>query len=362
MNALPWNHSLIIRSENPLNAETPLPLLRENFITPEKHFFIRNHGGIPEISPERYRLRVTDRVHRPLDLSLKQIRTEFKSKTITAVLQCAGNRRSELAHIAPIRGEINWNAGAIGNARWTGVLLRDILAEAGIDSEAAYVFFAGMDAIEPSGPSSAFGASIPISKAMSEEVILAYGMNEKPLSKIHGFPLRAIVPGYIGARSVKWLGEIAVQALPSNNYFQSHAYKIFPSDVRDETADWSTGISLGSYPVNAVITSPREGAQLKTGPFMVHGYAIAGGRSIERVDLSLNKGETWITAELLGASDPWSWRFWKKEIKLEAGIVHLSVRAWDSAMQTQPEDPVKIWNFKGYVNSAWHCIPFSVHS
>ena len=176
-------------------------------------------------------------VQRPLDLPLNKVLNDFPSRTITATIQCAGNRRAELSRIADIHGEINWDSGAIGNARWTGVLLSEILKEAGTDSEATHVSFAGMDAIEDLGPNSRFGAAIPISKAMGEEVILAYGMNEKPLSALHGFPLRAIVPGYIGARSVKWLSEVAVGVQPSANYFQSYAYKVFPPDIRAETAE-----------------------------------------------------------------------------------------------------------------------------
>jgi len=362
MNALTLNPSLTVHSENPFNAESSPAILCETFITPEEHFFIRTHGSIPEIDSEQYKLRVTGMVQRPLDLPLNKILNDFPRRTITATVQCAGNRRAEFSRIAEIHGEINWDAGAIGNARWTGALLSEILKAAGTDSEATQVSFAGMDAIEHLGPNSRFGASIPISKAMGEEVILAYGMNEKPLSPMHGFPLRAIVPGYIGARSVKWLGEIAVEAQPSTNYFQSRAYKIFPPDVRAETADWTTGLSLGHFPVSAVITRPLEGAKIRSGPFVFQGYAIAGGRSIERVDLSFDNGETWSVAELLGAPDPWTWRFWRREINLAPGNFHLSIRAWDSAAQTQPENPKRIWNFRGYVNNAWHRVNFSVHS
>jgi sulfite oxidase len=181
-------------------------------------------------------------------------------------------------------------------------------------------------------------------------------MNGEPLSAMHGFPIRVLVSGYIGARSVKWLEEITVQTQPSANYFQSHAYKSFPPDIRAETADWRKGLTLENVPVNAVITRPLEGEILKQKRFLIQGYAISGGQSIERVEFSFDEGKTWITAKLLGASDPWSWRFWEEEVDLLPGIVRIWARAWDSAAQTQPEDPNKIWNFKGYVNNAWHRI------
>ncbi len=361
MNVSNKHPSLIVHQARPFIAETPLELITKSYITPEEIFFVRNHGSIPEINVDQYRLRVTGMVRSTLSLSLDEIH-KFSSKTISATLQCAGNRRSDFSRIAPIEGEINWNAGAIGNAQWTGVPLDAILDAAGIDPEITHVAFSGLDVVEHPGPNSRFGASIPISKAMSGETLLAYRMNGKPLTAIHGFPLRVLVPGYIGARSVKWLGEISVRDRPSENYFQARAYKIFPPHVRAETADWATGLSLGNMPVNAVITRPLHGAILKSGRFLVQGYAIAGGRPIERVDLSFDEGRTWMTAELRGAPDPWSWRFWEREVNLDPGLVRISVRAWDDAAQTQPEDPGKIWNFKGYANNAWHRISFSVRS
>jgi sulfite oxidase len=361
MNFFGKNSSLIVHKEMPFNAETPLELITKSCITPEEVFFVRNHGSIPEIDAEQYRLRVTGMVRRTLSLSLDEI-SKFSSKTISATLQCAGNRRSEFSLFAPVKGEINWNAGAIGNAQWTGVPLDAILDAAGIDPESAHVAFSGLDVVDHPDSDSRFGVSIPISKAMSGEVLLSYRMNGKPLPIIHGFPLRVLVPGYIGARSVKWLGEISVRDRASENYFQANAYKIFPPDIRAETADWATGLSLGNMAVNAVVTRPLQRATLKSGRFLVQGYAIAGSRPIERVELSFDEGRTWTSAELRGSPDPWSWRFWEREVNLDPGFVRISVRAWDDAGQTQPEDPGGIWNFKGYANNAWHRISITVRS
>src|SRR5215204_1467256 len=283
------NHSekhteMIIRSEQPLNAEAPLDLLPRNFITPTELFYIRNHGSMPEVDTERYRLSVTGMVQQQMRLSLNEIRQNFSKSTVTATLQCAGNRRQDLMEVAPIPGEEPWSAGAIGNAEWSGALLTEVLQAAGVYPEVRHVAFTGLDEIEMGDQSFGFGGSIPIEKAMSTEVLLAYEMNGELLTPGHGFPLRVVAPGYIGARSVKWLANIRVQEEPSSNYYQTHAYKLFPPQVDEETADWSKGLMLGELSVNSVICQPADEETLPAGPISVRGYAITGGeRSVERV-------------------------------------------------------------------------------
>jgi sulfite oxidase len=167
--------------------------------------------------------------------------------------------------------------------------------------------------------------------------------------------LRAIIPGYIGARSVKWLSTIEVRSSPSPNYFYSRAYQLFPPQASAETVDWDRGIKLGDYPVNAVICSPQEGEHIAGRSVRVHGYACAGGgRTIERVDLSTDGGKTWINARLDEQLSPWAWQLWNADLGLAPGINEIVARAWDSAANTQPEDVRQTWNFKGYLNNAWH--------
>lgn len=353
--------AFVVREKEPFNAGPPLTLLHHTFVTPENLFFVRNHGTVPDVDPSRYRLNVTGMVRRSLSISLDELRDHFPKTTVMATLQCAGNRRSEFAAIRPIPGEIPWGAEAVGNAVWGGVALRDILETAEALAGARHAAFLGLDAVEKHGTTFGFGGSIPLDKAMSEEVLLAFSMNDAPLTPLHGFPLRVVVPGYIGARSVKWLGQITVQALPSTNYFQSHAYKLFPPQLRAEEADWRTGLTLGELPVNAVICQPVHGERVSADHVAVRGYAVAGGgRRIERVDLSTDRGETWTTAALLDESHPWTWRLWEAEVSVRPGPCHIVVRAWDSAAQTQPEDVGKIWNFKGYMNNAWHRVDVGV--
>jgi sulfite oxidase len=309
---------------------------------------------VPEIDLASYCLPIIGLVKKPLCLSLDDLR-QFPKVTLMATLQCAGNRRKDLLAIEPIPHETPWDAEAIGNAWWSGVSLREVLLAAGIEPEARHVAFSGCDEVEIEDRQFNYGSSIPLKKALSPEILLAYEMNDKPLTPVHGFPLRVIVPGYVGARSVKWLCSIQLQATPSANYYQTHAYKLFPSHIRTGTADWSQGLMLGDLPINAVICQPVEGQVIPAGSVWVQGYTITGGgRSIERVDLSIDGGETWLPANLSEKRYPWAWRFWQARLEFKTGSYQLVVRAWDSAGNTQPDDARKIWNFKGYLNNAWH--------
>jgi len=257
--------------------------------------------------------------------------------------------------VAPIPGEEPWSAGAIGNAEWSGALLTEVLQAAGVYPEVRHVAFTGLDEIEMGDQSFGFGGSIPVEKAMSPEVLLAYEMNGEPLTPGHGFPLRVVAPGYIGARSVKWLANIRVQEEPSSNYYQTHAYKLFPPQVDEETADWSKGLMLGELSVNSVICQPADEEALPAGPVSVRGYAVTGGdRSVERVDVSIDGGESWMSADLLEEKGPWAWRLWEASVDLDPGEYELVARAWDSAANTQPELSEQIWNFKGYMENSWH--------
>jgi len=174
---------------------------------------------------------------------------------IEATLQCAGNRRQELLPYGEIPGELLWAEEAISTARWEGVSLRAVLEAAGLGEEAAHVEFIGLDRIE--GKAEGFGGSIPLDKAMHGEVLLADRMNGAPLPVEHGYPLRVVVPGYLGARSVKWLGQIVVRTQPSQNYYQARAYKLFPGDVSPDTVVWEEGMMLGEMPVTSVICTPE---------------------------------------------------------------------------------------------------------
>ncbi|MFN8176477.1 MAG: molybdopterin-dependent oxidoreductase [bacterium] len=342
-----------IRQQQPLNAGPRLSRLGEALVTPVEHFFVRNHGDVPSPDPERHRLRVSGHVSRSLDLSLAEL-SRFPQREVVATLQCAGNRREEMMALRPIPNELDWGSEAVGNARWAGVALADVLAAAMPAESAVHVELIGLDEAERHGTRFAFGGSIPLAKALGSEVLLAVAMNGRPLEAVHGAPLRAVVPGYIGARSVKWLSEIRLRATPSENYFQARAYRLFAPDVRAENVVWEEGIMLGELPVNSIITAPPSGAELDSGRVRIEGLAlVGGGRRIERVDVSANGGTEWRSAQLDAGAGPWAWRLWSCELDLPPGTHEIVARAWDSAAQTQPEHVAQVWNFKGYMNTAW---------
>jgi sulfite oxidase len=342
-----------VRQESPFNAEPPADLLRRSPVTPRELFFVRNHGDVPSVDTASWRLTVQGMVRRPLRFSLEELR-RLTPHNLTVTLQCAGNRREEMIAVAPIPNELPWGSEAVSTADWRGVALRELLAAVDPEPGAKHVAFAGLDETERHGHRFCFGGSIPIEKAMSSEVLLAYEMNGAALPPIHGAPLRVVVPGYIGARSVKWLSTITVQDTPSDNYFQAKAYRLFPASAGPENVDWDSGLMLGSFNVSSVILSPADGASVPAGPVVFRGWAFAGEREVARVDLSADGGRTWTTAQLAAAPSRWAWRLWEATLELPAGEHEVVCRAWDTAAQTQPEHPGLVWNFKGYMNNAWH--------
>ena len=273
----------------------------------------------------------------------------------------AGLRRDELVTHRPVPGELLWGADAIGTGWWSGVSLQDVLMAAGVTDEARHVAFTGLDQVDRHDRRFGFGGSIPLDKALSPEVLLAFALNGEPLPPEHGLPLRAVVPGFIGARSVKWLGEIAVQATPSANYFQTEAYRVLrepdPINPRDVTA----GEPLGAAQLNAVIVSPSTGATLLPGPVEVTGWAFGGDTArVARVDVSPDGGATWVRATLDDQVSPWSWSFWRASVTLLSGSHTLVARAWDQAGNSQSAHLADVWNVKGYANTAWHRVTVGV--
>lgn len=344
---------LLVLSEDPLNAEARPEALTRSFLTPVDRFYLRTHGTTPSIDPDAYVLTVDGLVDRPLRLSLADL-GRFERVEVEALLCCAGNRRTEMHALAPTPGEEPWGPGALGTGRWGGVRLGDVLAEAGVQDGAAHVAFESLDEVEKGGQTFGYGSSIPLSKARSAEVLLADALNGTPLTPEHGAPLRSLVPGTIGARSVKWLGRLTVQAEESDNYFQQHAYKVFPPEVRKETADWGSQLAIQDLPLNAVLTEPPPEAQLAPGPTALRGYAHSGGgRAVERVEVSTDGGATWAEARLGDEGSRWTWRLWALDVDLAPGAYEVVVRASDGARE-QPASVVQTWNFKGYLHNAWH--------
>jgi sulfite oxidase len=351
----------IVHSESPLNAGPSPSVLRRSLVTPTEAFYVRSHGATPHIDLASFRLSVAGMVGRELRLSLEQLKSEFPRRTLAATLQCAGLRRAELSRVAPIPG-VAWGTEPIGTAVWSGVALADVLQAAGPLAMAAHVELLGMDDVEVEDGRTAFGGSIELAKAMRPEVLLAWEMNGEPLPPEHGFPLRAVVGGYVAARSVKWLGEVRVQAEPSRNHFQVRDYRFLPA-APGAGGEVEDGFMLSELNVNAVITAPGEGERVPAGATRIQGYAVAGGdRWITHVEVSPDGGRNWHAAALSPGASPWVWRFWDAVVELPAGPRELAVRAWDSAANTQPPEPANLWNVKGYMCNAWHRVRLHVEA
>ncbi|TVY43137.1 putative sulfite oxidase, mitochondrial [Lachnellula subtilissima] len=360
---------LVVLSARPCNAETPGDELR-GFITPNRLFYVRNHMWVPTIEEEQYRLTIELDDGEEKTYTLMDLREKFPSVTITSTMQCSGNRRKHMTEKCGSTNGLQWNVGAIGNATWTGVRLRDVLVDAGfpIDAppaDAKHAQFTGLEA---------YGASVPLSKAIDAhgDVLLAYEMNGSGIPRDHGFPLRVIVPGHVAARSVKWLQKITISDEESLSQWQRRDYKSFGPNEGSKP-DWSQARSIQEMPVTSAITSittapsaPKPKPQAssegeKDSDFVVvEGYAYSGGgREIVRVDISKDNGKTWDQAELVQAenrgSKAWCWKQWRYQIPAAEfrGSV-LAVKATDEAYNTQPETHDSTYNVRGNLATAWH--------
>ena len=232
-------HSRLVHDPEGLNAAT-WPTPTHELITPADHFFTRSHAPTPDIDPRSWRLELTGLVDRPATFTLDELHDRYPAREVVSTMVCAGLRRSEFLTLGPLPGELPWGPEPVSTGRWGGIALGDLLRDVGVAAGARHVEFIGLDSVERLGQRFGFGGSIDLEKALSPEVLLASRLNDASLPPDHGFPLRTVVPGWTGARSVKWLGRIVVAADPSENYFQRKAYRvqrdINPRDVRDVTA------------------------------------------------------------------------------------------------------------------------------
>ncbi len=351
MSELRKRPDLVVHEREPLNAETPRAVLGAASLTPTDAFFVRDHGPVPGARSD-WRVEVGGLVDAPLSLGLDDLQNgRFARREVAATLQCAGNRRAALLAVGDVPGEAPWGPGATGTAVWGGVALADVLRAAAPRAAAAHVAAVGADRSQEARPPQPFGASIPLRKALGDEVLLAWEMNGAPLPAAHGAPVRLVVPGWIGARSVKWLRRIELRERPFDGWFQDVAYRLL---APGEEPGPGVGVALGEVALNADVLVPGDGATVGPGPFGVRGYAYAGGdRTVARVEVSSDGGRSWRRAELLEDLGRWAWRLWRTELELPAGDHEVVVRAWDSAAATQPERPETVWNPKGYVNNAW---------
>ena len=308
----------------------------DDFITPNESFYVRCHFPVPEIAAADWRLKIEGEVDAPFELTYDEL-LAMESRTIAATLECAGNNRIFLE--PKVKG-VQWGLGAVGNASWKGVPLSVVLDRARIKAGAIEVILEGADEGEvdktpkPAGKIS-FCRSLPLSKARSD-VLLAHEMNGEKLSAAHGFPLRAIVPGWYAMASVKWLRRIIITSKPFNGFYQSLDYTYW-----DRSGALPTLAPLAEQQVKAEIARPENGENIPAdSPYRVHGAAWSGEAEITKVEISFDSGGSWRDAKLLGEAVKNAWRLWEYEWKTPAqpGRQTLLARATDASGQAQPSE------------------------
>jgi sulfite oxidase len=332
----------IVRSENPQDLETPINLL-DTWITPNDLFYVRSHIYTPKVDMGTWRLTIDGQVNQPLNLTLEDLK-KYPEAMQVVTLECSGNGR---AFYEPTVAGAQWEKGAVGNARWTGVRLADVLKHAGVKPSAKFITIDGADV--PMGKVPDFIRSLPMAKAMHPDTLLAMQMNGEPIPIAHGFPLRLITPGWTGNNNVKWVTHITVADQPTDAFFYKTAYRYPTMPVAPGAAvDAANMVPLTTLAVKSSITAPSPGAQLKAGPVVIKGVAYAGEADIVGVDVSSDLGATWKPATLGRDRARYAWRLWEHTWTAgDPGSYLIMSRAKDSTGRVQPM--VQAWNPSGYL-------------
>ena len=338
---------MIVRSSRFLDLESPTEYLN-SFITPVPHFFVRNHMHEPStLDAQEWKLIIAGEVEKPHSLTLAEL-AKLEARTVVNTLECAGNGRS-LQN--PKVAGVQWGKGAVGTARFSGPQLKTILEKAAMKSTARHVMFRGLDEVPGKVPP--FIRSIPIEKAIDVDTLIATKMNGAPLTKHHGFPARALVPGWIGAASCKWITEIKLLDKPFEGNFMSPGYRLPNQPMKPgDTVKPEDTHSVTALDVKSVIATPANDAILKSKSVTVTGAAWAGEAEISKVEISTDAGVTWQPATLGTDRAKYAWRIWSYRWKpLKPGAYTILSRATDTKGRTQPSSAV--WNPSGYLYDAY---------
>jgi sulfite oxidase len=341
----PGESGMIVRSYRFVDLESPVEYFN-SWLTPIPHFFVRNHMHEPsQFDAGDWRLTIHGEVEKPIALTMADL-AKLHTHSVVNTLECAGNGRGLFRPQAP---GVQWGRGAVGTARFSGPRLCDVLERAGVKPTGKNVMFRGLDEVPGKVPP--FIRSIPIEKALDADTLLATHMNGIPLPTHHGFPARALVPGWVGAASCKWLTEIKVLDSEFAGNFMNPGYR-FPNHPLQpgEAVQPEDTHPITALNVKSVIAGPADGARLKAERYTVHGAAWAGEAEVVKVEISTDGGTKWNAARLGNDHAHYAWRLWTYEWKASPGDHTILSRATDSQGRTQPSAPV--WNPSGYLYNA----------
>ncbi len=363
--SIPGKHpQMVVLNDRPINAETP-PHLLDPKTTPADVFFVRNNGLPParsEIRLAEWTLKIGgESAQNPKTYSLQELKTKFESVSLNLTLECGGNGRSE--YNPPAKGN-QWSTGAVGCAKWTGVRLKDVLNDVGIKSDAVYIGYYGADK-HLSGDSSkdAISRGVPMDKAMQDESLIAWAMNDEDIPILNGYPLRLVFGGWPASCSGKWLKEIIVRdKVHDGTKMQGTAYRVPCDPVAPGTKVSDDDMCIiESMPVKSLITYPKTGAMVKPGQKIeIRGHAWAGERAVNEVMWSVDFGKTWNNCNLSNPVNKFAWQHFDAEVSIEEkGYYEIWAKATDDAGISQPMI-VPGWNPKGYLNNACHRIAIKV--
>ncbi len=355
---------LVVLNDQPWNVETPAHLLDDD-LTPADKFFIRNNGLVPtEFNLDQWTLTIDGEcVSEPVALSLEELKGNFTHHTYALTLECGGNGRSEFN--PPAKGN-QWTTGAVGCAEWTGVRLKDVLESIGISSKAVYIGYYGKDLHLTKNPDKVvISRGIPIEKAMEDETLIAWAMNGEDIPVMNGYPLRLVVGGWPASVSGKWLSRISVRdRVHDGPKMEAPSYRVpkYPVEPGQEVPAEDMEI-IESMPVKSLITYPQSGAIIQEGRRLkLRGHAWAGDRSVQRMQVSIDFGATWIEAQLNAPINRLAWQRWTAEVGFPSpGYYEVWAKATDDQGVAQPM-VVPGWNPKGYLNNATHRIAIRVEA
>src|SRR3990172_3358041 len=348
-----------IYNDRPINGEFA-PHLLDDDVTPSARHFVRNNGSVPERATNKdlqgWNLTIDGEVNRPLKLTLDDLR-KLPAVTMPLLIECGGNGR---AHFEPsVRGN-PWDRGAVGCSAWTGVRLRDVLKMAELKSSAVYTGHYGED--PGLGNAEVFSRGIPIDKAMEEHTIIAYQMNGQDLEPLNGYPVRLVVPGWIGSCSQKWLSRIWIRdQVHDTSKMKGFSYRVpaFPVVPGTKPAE-SDMVIATAWLIKSMITQPTANAQLKPGDrIKARGHAWAGENKVSEVLLSVDYGTTWKRAKLRQPANRYAWYTFEGDLgNAKKGYHEIWARAFDDKGDAQPfRQP---WNPRGYMGNVIHRVPIQV--